>query len=298
MKKEKLFKTQFFIGAVLFVACAILLPVLNYRFPDNIFYIGSIQITVTSISGMLSVIQICSYILLLYGNLKYGIVLCCISTLSSIISVCHSVLILHRYGSIPGFLLAIAGFCLAFLYAHQLSELKKQHAELERISVTDSLTGLYNRFGIYEEITNLIEENRPFYLLFLDLDNFKNVNDSVGHRAGDLLLQRVGRHWKSVDNPDGAFGRNGGDEFLMIVPETKKFDINTFMKQCFDALQGEIFLDEYDFTYTVSVSIGVSYFPLHGRTADDLVKAADDAMYRVKSRGGNGFEVFTSSEKS
>lgn len=176
---------------------------------------------------------------------------------------------------------------------HKLFELTKK---LSLQSSTDALTGLYNRFQfdktIQERIAHASRHNKLLSLLFLDLDNFKSINDSFGHQVGDLLLQEIAQRLRSCLRLDDFIARIGGDEFAIILSEAKNPQVagdiaNKIMKALskpYDLLGNEVY---------ISSSIGISCYPFSEALPGDLAKNADIAMYHAKQLGRNNFQYFT-----
>lgn len=177
-----------------------------------------------------------------------------------------------------------------------ITERKRYEAEIERMANQDALTGLYNRRRFEEELSRLIAESRErgekFAVFFLDLDNFKYINDTLGHRAGDLLLQsvaeRIGQRLRHTD----VVARLGGDEFAALLPRTDVAGARAAAEHILEAARHEVVLLE-DQPVSVSVSIGIAVFPDHGETAEELLARADMAMYRAKEEGRNCAWVYS-----
>lgn len=176
-------------------------------------------------------------------------------------------------------------------------ELKKNYAYIEQLAYHDGLTGLYNRVAFmkysYEIFNQEGAQLKRHAIFFIDLDNFKNVNDTLGHDYGDLLLKQFSSTLKGLANENDIVARTGGDEFLVFkssyasADELKKFaqGVVDIVKQPFD-LEGE--------TAHVSASIGVALFPEHGLSINELIKNADLAMYSAKTSGKNAYKFFDS----
>jgi diguanylate cyclase (GGDEF)-like protein len=160
----------------------------------------------------------------------------------------------------------------------------------------DELTGLPNRsffFNRLEEyVTQFQRTGRPLALLFIDLDLFKEINDRLGHEAGDSLLQQAaGRIHSSVRQSDIA-ARLGGDEFTVILPDLPKPGQAEIVAEKIRQCLAEPFqIDQH--TAQISASIGVSLYPQDAGMVDQLVHNADLAMYASKKAGGNRFIVFS-----
>ena len=183
-----------------------------------------------------------------------------------------------------------------YLY-HQLEQKKE---ELTRLYITaeekariDDLTGLFNRRHfeerLEEEIARHSRYGGTFSLLMLDIDSFKTYNDIYGHPAGDRLLARIGTLIKeSLRSADQAF-RYGGDEFTIILPETGIEDAYTVAER----IRKQIVIEIKPLNIALTSSIGLVHYPSSGATRNDLVAAADTALYYAKSRGGNQSHTYS-----
>jgi diguanylate cyclase (GGDEF)-like protein len=163
------------------------------------------------------------------------------------------------------------------------------HEEAQRLSLTDGLTGVWNRRFFQMQFRQVLATatrfDRPFSMLMLDLDNFKQVNDRFGHQRGDAILvefsQRVTRLLREVD----TFARYGGEEFICVLSETDVQGAVTTAEKILDAIRGEPFGSMDEELLNLTVSIGVSSYPEHGDSYKSLVEAADQALYRAKQLG-------------
>jgi diguanylate cyclase (GGDEF)-like protein len=158
-----------------------------------------------------------------------------------------------------------------------------QMADLRRLTAaTDELTGLANRRALYAEGAALVEPGRRRHaLLMLDLDKFKEVNDSLGHRAGDQLLVQVGARLREHLPHGAVLARLGGDEFAVLLDDAG-YDEATDVAAKLRAAVGELFALEHIALHT-SVSVGVALFPDDGRDLSTLLRKADIAMYQAKT---------------
>jgi diguanylate cyclase (GGDEF)-like protein len=132
--------------------------------------------------------------------------------------------------------------------------------------------------------------NNKFAILFLDLDNFKWVNDSLGHHFGDKVLIEVSNRINNIISTDAIFARLGGDEFVLLTPYSDILTISKLATQIIDTVKGSIFIENMELN--VSWSIGISLFPDNGSIYDTLLKNADMAMYEAKENGRNNFKYF------
>jgi len=168
------------------------------------------------------------------------------------------------------------------------TELSQANKMFSHLSYYDSLTGLQNRSSINKIIPNLISLHLKFAVLFLDLDNFKHINDSMGHSMGDILLKKIAQHLKSVVRSTDIVARSGGDEFMIILKEIKSREIVVEIAQhIIDSFKTSIRLNDYDLI--VSTSIGIALYPDDGEDIELLVKNSDIAMYEAKKQGRNRY---------
>ncbi|MDQ1586321.1 MAG: hypothetical protein QOH80_1686 [Actinomycetota bacterium] len=172
------------------------------------------------------------------------------------------------------------------------------HQEAQRLSTTDALTGLWNfrylSMSLGREIERSTRFERPLAVLMLDLDHFKQVNDSHGHARGDAVLrelaQRVQEQIREVD----TFARYGGEEFVVVLPETTMDGATQLADRICHAVSREPFVTEGEDPLDVTVSVGVAAFPDHGSSAATLMRSADKALYIAKNGGRNRWQVPTS----
>ncbi|WP_334018513.1 sensor domain-containing protein [Alteromonas sp. S015] len=178
-------------------------------------------------------------------------------------------------------------------------DLSEQHTirqELERMASTDLLTELPNRRLLEQFVTSSIEDasrdESCFALFFIDLDMFKEVNDTLGHTRGDELLRSVSKRLSDCLGKHGLLARFGGDEFVFVATqvtsENESADIAKKLTECFK----QSFTISTENVYITS-SIGISMYPKDGSEIDDLLKNADVAMYQAKAEGRNRFHFFT-----
>ncbi|GAA0820841.1 putative bifunctional diguanylate cyclase/phosphodiesterase [Clostridium tertium] len=180
-------------------------------------------------------------------------------------------------------------------YVHNITKEKEAHLKLEYISYYDELTGLNNR----KQFKNIIEKELEKHiasesrgaLIIIDIDNFKFINDSYGHKCGDILLEKFSEDLKKIFNDDQLLCRFGGDEFLIFISSISYLnEINTTVRKIMDILKNPYDINGHKI-YS-STSIGVSVFPDDGEDFEVLLKNADAAMYIAKSNGKNQWQMF------
>jgi diguanylate cyclase (GGDEF)-like protein len=180
-------------------------------------------------------------------------------------------------------------------YANQLAQekekLESSNAELIRLANYDSLTHLPNRSYFIDHLSKALLQFRPLTLLFIDLDGFKLVNDSLGHATGDLLLKEASHRLRDSVRHDDFVARLGGDEFTIILENISPDHVASVCKKILNRISYTYHLQGHEFY--ISASIGVVHSPQHGRDAATLIKLADTAMYQAKHYGKNRCQEFS-----
>lgn len=156
----------------------------------------------------------------------------------------------------------------------------------------DSLTSLFNRTAIQEQLEQKMARREWFALALIDLDNFKQVNDTYGHLVGDLYLKHIAQIFNHYAEPDDLVGRIGGDEFVLIVSCFPESDVNKLINSRLDLLSNSSFKHEGT-EIPITFSAGISVYPKDASDVTKLLKYADEAMYKVKRAGKNGSSLFT-----
>ncbi len=188
-------------------------------------------------------------------------------------------------------LLLLAATGSAFI-ALALSRHRLYQAQLEVMAHFDLLTGLPNRALFFDRLIQTLEQarryDRPFGLLYIDLDNFKDVNDTLGHDAGDQLLAIMGKRLQNVCRKADTVGRLGGDEFVVLLSEVEgRPGCEAVAEKILEGMKEPVRLRGA--TRVITVSIGIGLYPEDGETADDLLTRSDQAMYQSKMKGKNQY---------
>lgn len=174
---------------------------------------------------------------------------------------------------------------------------RNQHDHhIKHMASHDVLTGLPNRLLLQDRITQSLEFNQRHHgmaaVLFIDLDNFKNINDTFGHDTGDILLKNVGARLLSSIRSEDTVARQGGDEFIVVLPHFMEDSVVMLVVQkILDQLSEPFQVVEHEFH--VTCSIGIALYPEHGKDANTLLKHSDTAMYCAKTSGRNTYRYFT-----
>jgi diguanylate cyclase (GGDEF)-like protein/PAS domain S-box-containing protein len=184
--------------------------------------------------------------------------------------------------------------------ARDITERKRAEQQLAYMATHDALTGLPNRVLFNDRLTLALAQahrhHQKLAVMLLDLDRFKDINDTLGHSVGDQLLRIVSKRLKNILRKSDTLGRMGGDEFLFLVPDMTRLENATEVaRKILDSFQ-EPFLVE-DHKLRTTASIGVTIYPDDGVDADTLLKNADIAMYRAKQKGRNNYQRYKTTIK-
>ena len=181
---------------------------------------------------------------------------------------------------------------LTTVFNDMVRRLRDGREELERLSVTDELTGLANRRRMRAELEREVvrsgRHGHPFAVVMLDVDRFKHFNDTYGHPAGDAVLKRMAVSVRACVRDLDTVARYGGEEFMVILPETPESEAARVAERVRTAAEKDRFSPIVGSPeVSVTFSIGYALYPEHGETADELIEAADLALYRSKEAGRN-----------
>ncbi|TFB18879.1 phosphodiesterase [Filobacillus milosensis] len=173
------------------------------------------------------------------------------------------------------------------------TERKLYEQQMEFITNHDHLTGLKNRRNFESHINNLLSQKKlhPFWLIYLDLDNFKSINDSLGHDIGDKVLVMTGSKIESIVEERGIASRLNGDEFIIMINKLRDGEtIDDIAIRLKASLERKMVIEEYPLQ--VTSSIGVTHYPEHGSNLNELINNADRAVRYIKGTGKNSWQIF------
>jgi len=178
-----------------------------------------------------------------------------------------------------------------------ITERELVRQQIEYLAIQDPLTELYNRYKFNDELVSAVDEtkrhNEHFAMLFIDLDRFKNINDSLGHQLGDRLLREVSDRLRKIMKQKHFLGRMGGDEFVVLMRHlNSKDEARDLAQEINRVLRIPFNIESYELR--ISCSIGIALCPDDSNESHILWRYADTAMYQVKKHGGNGYQFFTS----
>ncbi|MCC5852346.1 MAG: EAL domain-containing protein [Alkalimonas sp.] len=175
-----------------------------------------------------------------------------------------------------------------------ITERKNREKELSRLANSDTLTGLPNRALFLSQLSQLVKQQKRHSLLMFDLDNFKKINDSLGHQLGDGLLIKLTERLSLLPRSKGQLYRLGGDEFAILLENTNDIHtITSLAKELIKQINLPFFIHQHELV--ISCSIGIVLYPEDGQDPQSLLRNADTAMYHAKNEGGNRYLFFNDS---
>ena len=258
-------------------------------FSGEVINLGRGVISVSSFNGVLNSLQVLLCTVMVCINYKRGLYISFVLFSFSLIGMFRTIIFAHILAPIPGITYVVISIFTLTVLAHYL---KQRDIDL----ITDSLTGLSNRNGLIRILNKKCSDNAKFDVVYVDLDDFKFINDNLGHKGGDIVLKTVANRLVELVGKNGVVSRIGGDEFLLLVPElseTTPFinQIINYVARKIDVIDEETNKRNVREIY-VTTSVGVAKYPEHSTNPDELIKFADLAMYNAKKEGKNKGLVF------
>ena len=200
-----------------------------------------------------------------------------------------SFLILRADYCVQNIIFYFGGICLIIILRVYIYKSKLNEANLDSIAYCDTLTKCINRRGLIKLMEDKTIIDNPFFLVFLDLDNFKAVNDTLGHKSGDELLKFVASKWSDIKAFDNCtLARLGGDEFALLIDSSDKDVARKVVEEMFQSIKSGNELAAY-----VTSSAGIASYPHDTRDIEKLLSYADTAMYKAKTSGKNRYLFFS-----
>ncbi|MFL5761629.1 MAG: diguanylate cyclase [Thermomicrobiales bacterium] len=196
-----------------------------------------------------------------------------------------------------GLALAVCRLMISASMQHSaIATLNARQSELERLALSDSITELPNHRALIARLTEEVERARrfkqPLSVCFVDVDAFKQINDTHGHQVGDDVLREIGAMLRANARQIDIVGRYGGEEFVLLLPGTWTDDAQAFAERLRESVAITTFSPQADVEVRLSVSVGVAGLPEHASDRDALLKRADDAVYVAKRSGRNQVSLF------
>lgn len=280
----------YLLAAMMTVVCAIIGPWVSILMDPSILQGDFVPLTFVTISVLLSSILLPSSITIILSILQMtGLIL--LSTFNPATATINwpSFLIFVLITSILSILFNLISRRDLKQIDLQTLQLKESESLLRELSIRDPLTGLFNRRYLDEtldrELKRAARKQLPLGMIMLDIDHFKLFNDTYGHAAGDLLLKQLGDTLKGHIRAGDIACRYGGEEFLLILPEATREVTRQRAEQLREKIKHIQVLYENQVLDGVTMSLGVAVFPLNGKSGEDVMKAADDALYQAKREG-------------
>lgn len=257
--------------------------------------LGSYVIPAQSLCGVFSIFQVvvCVLLVLLAGDAGFKTSVCLIAADFAWTLI---VLVTKQMGSalpsIPIILMSFANVCIL----HKgVKRLRENERKLDKLAHYDSLTALPNRRAFNQAIKSSISKGEKFAVAFLDIDNFKNINDTMGHDYGNQVLIEIARRWSSILGENHFLACLGGDEFALIISGYKdSSEVKPLIERYQYCLKEKFLINNKDFYITAS--IGVSFYPDNATDSSILLRYADTAMYNAKSEGKHQICLFTQTQ--
>ncbi|WP_054743264.1 putative bifunctional diguanylate cyclase/phosphodiesterase [Cellulosilyticum ruminicola] len=294
-----------YMGLGLYVLTFLLLTfsiiVLNFT-ASPIIDLGYFVYNRSALSGLITQLQVLTLILIVvfFDTIGYitCLILCVVAALGNLMPIIHT----KNYTSITGiitFLGVTASTTIIYQYSRQLklkiSETLLQKEKLNEIAFYDALTGLANRRRFLKTLDELItsdpEKKSHFSIVFIDVDDFKKINDTAGHQKGDEILIELASCLQDYIHPDDLLGRLGGDEFALIIKSLQNHDdILTYTNHLKDIILTQLNVQSNPFF--ISASFGIAVYPTDATSSEELLKYADTAMYSAKLAGKNQVVYF------
>lgn len=284
-KNNKFQKPAMALCILIYCVVTALIPAINKMDNFSIHMFGGI-IHSGEFSGVLITVQLLSCIFLTMLNSSAGSLISFILLIYSIISMFITAITKQNPRVMPGIATMLLGIIVIYI-------LKKQLIQRERDAETDFLTGLSNRRGLIKYMKSKIDSKKAFSILYIDIDDFKFINDTLGHKTGDMVLCEITQRITDIIGDKGSLSRIGGDEFIVILDGSEVAGEKAM--KCLESISREIKVTSENTHNYVTASIGISNFPNDSTDADTLIKYADIAMYQAKECGKNKYRNFDAS---
>lgn len=281
---DKVTDIKLFICIVLLIAMIAFIAVLN-RCGIYEIKVGNGVVTAPSVSGVITVFMMFVSMLILNIDNKKGFAAAMMINGFQFVNVSFSVFVMKNMDAVTGVPMMAGILGLLCMQHNHIKKSEQNEKRLHSLYATDPLTGLNNRRSVMEHINGKIAANEPFSLLIFDLDNFKNINDTMGHACGDAILYKTAERWRALVNGSVYLGRTGGDEFAVIVSGRTEDEVKAFADKCLKLLSEKIHTEKCD--YYATFSAGAARFPEDGTDCESLFSFADTAMHKAKSSGKN-----------
>ncbi len=253
--------------------------------PEAMMQLGPRMVPLSSINGVLQAVMFFMCVFMVCLEYKLGSKLAHIVMVVNLIVTFVGLLASHN-------LTAVTGMICTLVSLFTLQLITVMFRQSERTSVTDFVTGLKNRRGFVKDLAVKLSENKSGAILYLQLKDFRTINDNLGHKYGDRILIKVAEKIKEVTGNQGVVCKIDGAEFALIL--NKGVDVNTLSRQIMDTVNEEIAIEKngVEMNYYLSAYAGIARFPEDARDTDTLMKYADIAMLSAIKEGDNKIRIF------
>ena len=294
---------------ILYILCMVVIIRLSSLDNELYIYILGTFISRSIISGIVAQIQVILSVFMTLHPIKRGFVVAIMLNFFEATAAIRSAMFYGNMNSLPGTVIPIATIFIISIIFWYSKRLKKQinkviqnnitiqenEEKLKHLAYYDTLTGLPNRKMMFDEIDKLAaaynSEKKSFIILYLDLDDFKKVNDTASHSAGDIILVRIVQRWKGFIREGDILGRIGGDEFgLLITSDVEENELKEYVESFRSALKESLLIARKEFFITASY--GIVRFPKDGTDVTELMMNVDIAMNKAKAAGKNEVRLF------
>ncbi|MHB8130523.1 MAG: putative bifunctional diguanylate cyclase/phosphodiesterase [Mobilitalea sp.] len=261
-------------------------------------------------SGIISQLMVMIAVILVLNPIKRSVMVAIFLSVYTALGASIAVIFEGNINALPGVVVPISAIAIVIIisrYAHSLNmqikkvieynQIMKENDELlHHIAYYDSLTELPNRKMMMDQMELLTKDSsstkKSFLLVFFDLDNFKKINDTLGHSVGDFILTQVTLRWRGWLNSEDLLGRVGGDEFALLIDRELPMDRLLEYLEGFRTVLLDAIVVEYK-EFFVSASFGITRYPEDAKDTTELFRNADIALYKAKSTGKNEYRFFT-----
>jgi diguanylate cyclase (GGDEF)-like protein len=273
-------------SAIVLVACATVTPWISLLFDPSILHGDFVPLTYLTFSILLSSIFLPTHITIALAVLQTtGVV---------IVFILSPATPAFNWFSFLAFIILTSVFSIlsnSIIQSNmkQIESQTRREAHLQDLSIRDHLTNLFNRRHLEEtlerEIQRAVHTQNPLGVIMLDVDHFKHINDSLGHDAGDIVLQELGKFLTGQVRHSDTVCRYGGDEFVLILPDASR----NITKERAEHLRNSVkhLSVKHENPITITISQGMAVFPDDGSTVESILKSADTALYQAKHGGSN-----------
>lgn len=260
---------------------------------NSVIKIGKAEIKTDGLCGTFAALQTLINVSMVLYCKKKGFIATVLLYSLNITYLLISILFINRWSVLPGIMSSLSALITIFVLKSCLNKIEADENKMRELAGSDSLTQLPNRRNLHVTLDKLLREKKLFALVFIDLDNFKNINDTMGHDYGDEVLCEITRRWNSIKGENDYIARLGGDEFAMIITDfNDKKSVETKAERYLFCFRDKFVINSKNFY--ISASMGVSFFPDDSDDKTKLLRYSDTAMYMAKQKGKHRVCVFNS----